>query len=129
MTDDYEPRQVREEAAVNNSICGTKQSGLITFSYRKITLFFVRRGMHGQGTQFSKFPSSPRGVALPITGALILQRVYPIACKNLHRVNHQTLNQITQYQRNFAFPARTGPGKIIMPSGAMCLNKATESIT
>jgi len=30
VTDDYEPRQVRKEAAVNNLLCITKQSGLIT---------------------------------------------------------------------------------------------------
>ncbi len=62
MTDDYEPRQVREEAAVNNSICITKQSGLITFSYRKIIPISVQRGMHGQGTQFSKFPSNSSNI-------------------------------------------------------------------
>jgi len=49
VTDDYEPRQVREEAAVNNSICITKQSGLITFSYPKIISFSVQRRMHDQG--------------------------------------------------------------------------------
>jgi hypothetical protein len=49
VTDDYEPRQVREEAAVNNSICITKQSGLITFFYPKIITFFVQRRMHDQG--------------------------------------------------------------------------------
>ncbi len=54
MTDDYEPRQIREEAAVNNSICITKQSGPITFSYQKIIPFSVQRRMHGQGSQFSR---------------------------------------------------------------------------
>ncbi len=59
VTDCYEPRQVREEAAVNNLICITKQSGLSTSSYPKITTFFVQRRMHDQGT----FPwSIPRFV-------------------------------------------------------------------
>ena len=49
VTDDYEPRQVREEAAVNNSICITKQSGLITLFYPKIITFFVQGRMHDQG--------------------------------------------------------------------------------
>ena len=49
MTDDYEPRQVREEAAVNNSICITKQSGLITFSCLKIIPISVQRRTHDQG--------------------------------------------------------------------------------
>ena len=49
MTDNYEPRQVREEAAVNNLICITNQSGLITFFYPKIITFFVQRRMHDQG--------------------------------------------------------------------------------
>jgi len=49
VTDDYEPRQVREEAAVNNSICITKQSDLIAFFYPKIIIFFVQRGMRDQG--------------------------------------------------------------------------------
>jgi len=49
VTDDYEPRQVREEAAVNNSICSTKQSGLITFFTLRLSLFFVQRRMHDQG--------------------------------------------------------------------------------
>jgi len=53
LTDDYEPRQIREEAAVNNSICITKQSGPIAFSYQKIIPFSVQRRMHGQGSQFS----------------------------------------------------------------------------
>ena len=39
MTDDYEPRQVREEAAVNNSICITKQSGLLPFFTLRLSLF------------------------------------------------------------------------------------------
>jgi hypothetical protein len=54
LTDDYEPRQIREEAAVNNSICITKQSGSITFSYQKIIPLFVQRRMHGQGSQISR---------------------------------------------------------------------------
>jgi len=54
LTDDYEPRQIREEAAVNNSICIAKQSGPITFSYQKIIPFSVQRRMHGQGSQFSR---------------------------------------------------------------------------
>jgi hypothetical protein len=49
VTDDYEPRQVREEAAVNNSLCITKQSGLLTCSFREISSFAVRRRMHDQG--------------------------------------------------------------------------------
>jgi len=49
VTDDYESRQVREEAAVNNLICITKQSDLITFSFPKIITFFVQRRMHDQG--------------------------------------------------------------------------------
>jgi len=44
VTDDYEPRQVREEAAVNNSICITKQSDLIAFFYPKIIIFFCSKG-------------------------------------------------------------------------------------
>jgi len=44
VTDDYELRQVREEAAVNNLICITKQSGLITFSYPKIITFLCSKG-------------------------------------------------------------------------------------
>ncbi len=56
MTDDYEPRQVREEAAVNNSICITKQSGLISSSYPKIIPISVQRRMHDQGIfPFSSF--------------------------------------------------------------------------
>ena len=49
MTDDYEPRQVREEAAVNNSICITNQSGLISFSYMKVIPISVQRRTHDQG--------------------------------------------------------------------------------
>ena len=59
VTDDYEPRQVREEAAVNNLICITKQSGLITFFYPKIITFFVQRRMHDQGTFSLSFQRSP----------------------------------------------------------------------
>ncbi len=56
MTDDYEPRQVREEAAVNNSICITKQSGLSTFSCLKIIPISVQRRTHDQGIfPFSSF--------------------------------------------------------------------------
>ena len=61
VTGDYEPRQVREEAAVNNSICITKQSGLITFFYPKIITFFVQRRMHDQGIfpwSIQRFPFS-----------------------------------------------------------------------
>ncbi len=61
VTDDYEPRQIREEAAVNNSICITKQSGLITFFYPKIITFFVQRRMHDQGIfpwSIQRFPFS-----------------------------------------------------------------------
>jgi len=61
VTDDYEPRQVREEAAVNNSICITNPSGLITFFYPKIITFFAQRGMHDQGIfswSIQRFPFS-----------------------------------------------------------------------
>ena len=53
VTDDYQPRQIREEAAVNNLICITKQSGLITSSYLEIILQSVQRRVHGQGIHFS----------------------------------------------------------------------------
>jgi hypothetical protein len=53
LTDDYEPRQVREEAAVNNLICITKRSGPHTFFYWKVIPFSVQRGMHGQGLHLS----------------------------------------------------------------------------
>jgi len=59
VTDDYEPRQIREEAAVNNSICITKQSGLITFFYLKIITLFVQRRMHDQGIFFLVHPTIP----------------------------------------------------------------------
>ena len=49
VTDDYEPRQVREEAAVNNFVCITKRSDPHTFFCWKVIPFSVQRGMHGQG--------------------------------------------------------------------------------
>jgi len=49
VTEDYEPRQVREEAAVNNSLCITNQSGLATCSFRETASVAVRRRMHDQG--------------------------------------------------------------------------------
>jgi len=67
VTDDYELRQVREEAAVNNLICITKQSGLITFSYPKIITFFVQRGMHDQGIfpwSIQRFPFSRKEIQI-----------------------------------------------------------------
>jgi len=78
VTDDYEPRQVREEAAVSNSICITKQSDLTTFSYRKIVPFSVQSRMHGQGSQFPKFPSSTCGAMPCLSQTSILQSIHPV---------------------------------------------------
>ena len=76
LTDDYEPRQIREEAAVNNSICITKQSGPITFSYQKIIPLSVQRRMHGQGSQFSW--TIHRGIPISIVSTQINPYVLPV---------------------------------------------------
>ena len=54
VPDDYEPRQVREEAAVNNSLCSTKQSGQNTCFYCETIFFSVQSWMHGQGIFLNK---------------------------------------------------------------------------